>query len=149
MGYCDKFYIKENIIGYTGDLRGIKFTVYFADAGGLNPDIVEIDGRQQVLVRFGRITQDHRHKDNIGRGEVHECYSYTIFNDVDGKAKECVYGRRELKRIGMRVKGGDDEFLTFHPSRHRFESVHAGNIDILATAIARFPNAKPKVEVDE
>lgn len=145
MGYCDDFYIRENIIGYTGDLRDIKFTVYFADAGRLNPRTVEVDGCQQVLVRFGRITQDHPHADNIGRGKVHECYSYHIFNDVDGKAKECVYGRRELRTIGMREKGGDDEFLSFHSSRNRFESVNAGNIDILATAITRFQNAKPKV----
>lgn len=144
MGYRDDFYKKENILGYTGDLTDIKFTVYFADAGALNPKTVEVNGRQQVLVSFGRITQDHPHKDNIGRGEVHECYSYSIFNDGD-QAKECVYGRRELKTIGMREKGGEDEHLSFHTSRNRFEQVTAGNIDILITAITRFPNAKSKV----
>ena len=145
MGYRDDFYTKENILGYTGDLSDIKFTVYFADAGRMNPRTVEVDGRTQVLVSFGRITQDHPHKDNVGRGEVHECYSYSISNEGD-QAKECVYGRRELRNIGMREKGGEGEHLSFHTSRNRFESVTAGNIDVLASAIARFKNAKSKVQ---
>jgi hypothetical protein len=74
MGYRDDFYKKDNILGYTGDLMKDP-TVYFADAGGLNPKTVDVDGRTQVLVSFGRITQDHPHKNNIGRGKVHECYS--------------------------------------------------------------------------
>lgn len=151
MGYCDDFYKKENILGYTGDLLN-KPTVYFADAGVLNPRTVEVNGQQQVLVKFGRITQDHPHKDNIGRGKVHECYSYSISNvlqqDGSGQAQECVYGRRELKNIGMRQKGGEGEHLSFHKSRHRFESVTSGNIDVLALAITAFPNAKDKVGDD-
>jgi hypothetical protein len=110
----------------------------------MNPKTVEVNGRQQVLVSFGRITQDHPHQDNVGRGEVHECYSYSISNEGD-KAKECVYGRRELRNIGMRQKGGEDEHLSFHTSRNRFESVTAGNIEILASAIARFTKEKSKV----
>ena len=144
MGYRDDFYKKENILGYTGDLADIKYTVYFADAGGLNPKTVEVDGKQQVLVQFGRITQEHPHKDNIGRGEVHECYSYSIFNE-NGQAKECVYGRSELKKIGMRQKGGEDEHLSFHTSRNSFEPVNGGNLEILASAITRFQKAKDKV----
>ena len=144
MGYRDEFYTKENILGYTGDLGDIKFTVYFADAGRMNPKTVEVDGRQQVLVSFGRITQDHPHKNNIGRGKVHECCSYSIANEGD-QAKECVYGRRELKTIGMREKGGENEHLSFHSSRNRFESVTAGSIERLASAITRFKLAKDKV----
>jgi hypothetical protein len=144
MGYRDDFYKKENIIGYTGDLSDIKYTVYFADAGGLNPRLTNVNGKQQVLVSFGRITQDHPNKKNIGRGTVHECYSYTIYNDGD-QAKECVYGQRELDEIGLRGRDDDDGFMSFHTSRNRFEQVTAGNIEILATAIKRFPNAKEKV----
>ena len=48
MGYCDEFYKKDNILGYTGDLMD-KPTVYFADAGALNPRTVEVNGQQQVL----------------------------------------------------------------------------------------------------
>jgi hypothetical protein len=148
MGYRDDFYTRDNIIGYTGDLHG-PFTVYFADAGVLNPRTKEVNGRLQVLVSFGRITQEHPHEDNIGRGKVHECYSYSISNvqRPDGRehAQECVYGRSELKALGMKVKGKEDEHLSFHPSRNRFESVTAGNINLLAGAIRRFPDAKAKV----
>ena len=144
MGYRDDFYIKDNILGYTGDLNDIKFTVYFADAGRMNPRTVEVNGKQQVLVSFGRITQDHPNKDNVGRGAVHECYSYSISNEGN-QAKECVYGRRELGNIGMRQKGGEGEHLSFHTSRNRFESVTAGNIGVLREAIERFKTAKGKV----
>jgi hypothetical protein len=144
MVYRDDFYIKNNIIGYTGDLTRIDFTAYFADAGCMNPRTVEADGRQQVLVSFGRITQDHPHKDNIRRGAAYECYSYCIVNEGD-RAKYCVHGRRELRKIGMREKGGEEEFLSFHASRNRFESVTDGNIEILAKAIERFPNPRAKV----
>jgi hypothetical protein len=145
MAYRDGFYKKENILGYTGDLTDTKFTVYFTQANTFNPRTVEVNGRKQVLVSFGRITQDHSNKKNIGRGEVHECYSYSIFNEGD-HAKECVYGRRELKQIGMNEKGGEGEHLSFHTSRNRFEEVTAGNIEILAAAIGRFQNAKKKVK---
>ena len=148
MGYRDDFYKKDNILGYTGDLMKDP-TVYFADAGGLNPNTVDVDGRTQVLVSFGRITQVHPHEDNVGRGKVHECYSYSISNVTENgreQAKECVYGRSELKAIGMRQKGGENDHLSFHTSRNRFEQVTSGNIEILALAIAKFPNAKDKVD---
>src|SRR4051812_46165530 len=126
MGYRDDFYKKENIIGYTGNLQGL-CTVYFADAGVLNPKTVEVNGKQQILTSFGRITQDYPDPGNIGRAKVNESFSYAMTNggkrDGKDREKECFYGGREIKTTGRRKKGEKNEPSPFQTSGERFESV--------------------------
>lgn len=113
MGYCDDFYVKANIIGYTGDLKdSSKVTVYFRNGN-----------------KFGRITQDHPHQDNIGRNQVRDCGDYRIGNNANNKCEEFYNGA---------VK---------HTSRNAFVAVpqtSVDTIDVLAKAITAFPNAKSK-----
>lgn len=144
MGYRDDFYTKDNILGYTGTLEDNP-TVYFADAGGINPRTVKVGGKDKVLVSFGHITQVHEIATNVGRERVGESYSYTIANVIyDGKerAQECVYGQEELDKLGLRGYPTPDGHLDWHVSRNRFESVTAGNIQILALAITKHQNIK-------
>jgi hypothetical protein len=72
--YEDGFYVKENIIGYTGKLTSNP-TVYF-----------------QKGSRFGRITQDHPNPSNIGRNKVRSALDYKISNSNGGKAQEYYNG---------------------------------------------------------
>lgn len=154
MAYRDDFYKKENILGYTGDLNKNP-TVYFADAGGDSPRLVNIGGKDQVLVTFGHITQHHDLADNIGRGIVLESHSYSIYNNAKGQAEECVYGPRETNRLfgkgaakDLEKYGEDgvtkDGHYIFHPSRNRFIPVNSGSIDILALAIQKFTELKER-----
>lgn len=72
MGYCDDFYVKANIIGYTGNkMESGKLTVYFRSGN-----------------KFGRITQDHPDADNIGRNKVREYSDYKIGNNTSGVCEE-------------------------------------------------------------
>jgi len=159
MGYRDDFYNEENILGYTGKLEDNP-TVYFADAGGLNPKLQKVGNQQKVVVQFGHITQAHNDPKNVGREAVREAYSYTIANVIDstvpgypnptGKeiAQECVYGEQELKKIGLKGykteagKSRDEQHLDWHVSRNRFESVHPGNRKVLAMAINKHAEKK-------
>lgn len=107
--YRDDFYIPENIIGYTGDLNDNP-TVYFKSG----PE-------------FGRITQYHRHEDNIGRNEVRLAYDYRIINDEsEGKAYEFYDG------------------FYRHKSRHQFIEVSHTNRYLLGLAISKFKDQKSK-----
>lgn len=140
-GYADDFYVKDNIIGYTGDLNDNP-TVYFADAGGVNPKLVKVGNKQQVLVQYGHITQLHQRDWNIGREKVREAFSYNIYNsEKDGKAKETVLPMEWGGKVDER-KLDDDGFFVLHPSRNRFEPATKGNLDVLAGAIARFTEIK-------
>lgn len=140
MGYRDDFYTKDNILGYTGKLDDNP-TVYFADAGRMNPKTVKVGGRDQVVVSFGHITQAHDIATNVGREQVDESWSYSIHNIVENgheHAQEAVYGR---------LRGAaEPTHVDFHTSRNRFEAVTKGNLDILARAIAKFPNIKKMYE---
>jgi hypothetical protein len=154
MGYRDDFYKKDNILGYTGELLDNP-SVYFADAGGTSPRLVNVGGKDQVLVSFGHITQHHSMADNIGRGAVLESHSYSIYNNSQGAAEECVHGPRECERIfgekgrkEMESYGEEgvtkDGHYIFHPSRNKFIPVNKGTIDILAKAIDKFPQVKKR-----
>lgn len=109
MAYGNDFYVKANIIGYTGDLNDNP-TVYFQKGN-----------------RFGRITQDHPHANNIGRNRVREYTDYRISN-VDGKAQEYYNGSVR------------------HTSRNSFIAVTSDTAAVLALAISNFPNKKPKYD---
>ncbi|MBB1268164.1 hypothetical protein [Shewanella sp. SR44-3] len=111
MPYETDFYVKSNIIGYTGDLNNNP-TVYFKNGN-----------------KFGRITQDHGHQDNIGRNKVREYADYDISN-VEGRAREYYNGDYQ------------------HTSRHAFVPLNGNQntLNTLAQAINAFPNAKPKYQ---
>ncbi len=152
MGYRDDFYCADNILGYTGDIKKeTTITVYFADAGGLNPKLQTVDGKQKVVVQFGHITQVHDIAANVGREAVREAYSYSICNvQYEGAehAQECVYGEQELNKIGLQGyetepgKSRNEQHLDWHISRNRFESVTGGNRAILAGALKRHQDKK-------
>ena len=152
MGYRDDFYCADNILGYTGDIKkDTTITVYFADAGGLNPKLQTVNGKQKVVVQFGHITQVHDIAANVGREAVREAYSYSISNVMyEGAehAQECVYGEQELNKIGLQGydtepgKSRDEQHLDWHISRNRFESVTSGNRALLAGALKRHQDKK-------
>jgi hypothetical protein len=106
--YEDAFYKKENIVGYTGNIN-INPTVYFKRGN-----------------TFGRITQDHPNRSNIGRNKVRTKTDYKIANTASGHAEEYYDGRVQ------------------HRSRSLFKSASWFEKFKLAKAIALFPNQKPK-----
>ncbi|MBI5056709.1 MAG: hypothetical protein HZB61_08855 [Nitrospirae bacterium] len=67
--YRDDFYIAQNITGYSGNITSNP-TVYF---------------RREH--EFGRITQEHDDKTNIGRNKVRIASDYKIYNE-GGFARE-------------------------------------------------------------
>ena len=72
--YEGSFYVRGNIIGYTGDIESNP-TVYFKEGN-----------------KFGRITQDHPIASNIGRNLVRTASDYKITNGSNGKAEEFYNG---------------------------------------------------------
>lgn len=142
MGYEDDFYKKENILGYTGKIKEDP-TVYFASASG---DTEDVNDRQQLLTKFGHITQYHDQENNIGRELVRECYSYSICNDDSQYAIESVYGEDEWKKLGTNKKYGLQENVhkPFHTSRKRFIPVNSENIETLEHAITTYENKKTR-----
>ncbi len=116
--YEKDFYVKENIVAYTGDLTSNP-TVYFKQ--------IMDDGN----IKFGHITQTHRRdKINIGREEIEADPTYTLENEhLDGD-----YISVE------RVKG-----KIVHPSRTPHEKVGPNDDlirDELATCIDRHKGLK-------
>ena len=63
MGYRDDFYVVGNMYGYTGKINE-KPTVYF-----------------KTDTEYGRITQDHEHKNDIRRNKVRNADGYTLRNE--------------------------------------------------------------------
>jgi len=68
--YAPDFYVKENIIGFTGNLYSNP-TVYF-----------------QNNIAYGHITQSHSNPNNIGRELVNYSHRYTIGNTGMGGTSE-------------------------------------------------------------
>lgn len=121
MPYREDFYISKNIIGYTGKLHENP-TVYF-----------------KTQAEYGRITQYHKNKKNIGRNKVRSTASYS-------------YGNEEVERDGemktvLVERNGD----MVHVSRNEFIEVdqNSAAIAVLMQAIGKFPNIKPKSVDDE
>ncbi len=118
MGYRDDFYIAANITGYSGAITADP-TVYFQ---------LNANGTRY----FGRITQSHDNKLNIGRNKVRAKTDYVIQNqNVNGK---------------MRCTEFYDGAIQ-HFSRNTFTPVaglSAVQLSILRRAIYNFPEAKPK-----
>ena len=141
MGYEDNFYKKENILGYTGKIDDDP-TVYFASISGKTKTVKD---RQQLLTKFGHITQFHDRDDNIGRELVRECYSYAIYNNFQS-AKESVYGLNEWDKVASKRKSyvQENQHNVFHSSRFFFIHVNSGNIEILAQAIKNHQKRKKR-----
>jgi hypothetical protein len=144
MGYKDDFYVKKNIIGWTGDINGDEFSVYFADCDGSPPPTVRIADVDQIVVQYGHITQKHVCAYNVGREEVHECFSYAIYNGTSGSMEESELGPQGKDKLdtGKRVDKSDHEVL--HQSRGVFHPVTKGTIDRLAALIPKFTSIKTR-----
>ena len=112
MGYRDDFYKKRRIIGYTGELHRYP-TVYFKSKR-----------------EYGRITQFHGVRGNIGRNEVRSADNYKIGNAmVKGKI------------VCVEIDNGRS-----HESRNRLirqKEFSPGDLEILAQSIYRCPELKP------
>jgi hypothetical protein len=145
MGYRDDFYVKENIIGWTGDINGDAFTVYFADCHGSPPRTVRIAGVDQIVVQYGHITQKHDCPYNIGREEIDECFSYSIFNGGrNGTMIESKLGNRGMSKLMRGDQLEDIDHEVFHPSRSAFNPVSSGSIERLAAVIDKFKDIKTR-----
>lgn len=145
MGYRDDFYKKENIIGWTGDINGDSYSVYFADCIGNPPKTVRVADVDQIVVQFGHITQKHDCPYNIGREEVGESFSYSIFNGGKGGAmQEAVIGQTGLDKLESGKKLRAKDHKVFHDSRSAFNNVTKGSIDRLASVISKFTTLKTR-----
>ena len=89
--YGTDFYVPENIVAYTGDLKNNP-TVYFIEYG---------DNGEKT---YGHITQDHKYdKFNIGREKIESDPSYELTNEWDNRK-----GLASNEKLHGQV---------FHPSR--------------------------------
>ncbi len=114
MGYRDDFYTTGNVIGYTGKISE-KPTVYF-----------ESDSE------YGRITQDHPNKNNIGRNKVRSKEGHSMANETINGVIHAV------ERVGGKQT---------HRSRNKFitmEGISRDDRAVLYQAILTFEEAKPK-----
>lgn len=145
MGYRDDFSVKDNIIGWTGDIDGDSFSVYFADCIGSPPKTVRIADVDQIVVQYGHITQKHDCPYNIGREEVGECFSYAIFNGGEsGNMTETILGDKGLERLKSGSAVEDEHHQVFHDSRSAFNPVTNGTIGRLAAVIDNFTLIKTR-----
>lgn len=119
MGYRDDFYVKENIIGYTGDLKGLP-TVYFKRT---------IEGGFDEWARITQVYPDNRA--NEGRAFVRKNRSYVMRNEMDTDGMH-----------GVEYVNGAHH----HTSRNEFHAVTGGTLDVLAESITRFPNVRKRHE---
>lgn len=161
MGYCDRLYRRENIIGYTGNLDANP-TVYFVtesrnDKGGLKTTVV--NDVTQILFLNGHITQAHSNKKNVGREKVKESYSYSLMNvgpdkivgfdpsKLNEQHLQEVYHSDELDPARVHGNKTPDGFSQIHVSRSTFTPVSwkdKATMDKLATSITRFTLLKAK-----
>jgi hypothetical protein len=117
MGYEDHFYVRENIMGYTGQLLGDP-TVYFTTRN-----------------RHGRITQNHPIHGNIGRGLVKSRDGYTFGNEhIEGEVRLVEY------QDGKKFHTSRNMLILVDPTSSD------NTLDILERAITRFPDLKRKYD---
>ena len=98
IGYQSTFYIKSNIIGYTGNIaERDRVTVYFFNK-----------------YRFGHITQTHCRLNNIGREKVKHYRDYQIRNNNRSRCEEFFDGHvRHISRSRFHaVQPEDTETLS-------------------------------------
>jgi hypothetical protein len=131
MGYRDDFYIKENIIGYTGFLCN-KASVYFKKT------------LPSGEIEYGHITQYHEDPNNIGRGKVHKAKHYEIRNTKGYDVKD--YGAVAIpdkdKWHSTEIANGQN----MHDSREPFTAINNPSVQVyvLSSAIYLFKDKKRK-----
>ncbi|WP_172328023.1 hypothetical protein [Mangrovicoccus sp. HB161399] len=118
MGYRDDFYIADNIVGYTG-LPSASPSVYFRKG-----------------TTFGRITQVHDLRTNIGRAVVRDKADYRLEN-----------GPHRGKEVCLEFYDGAYQ----HPSRNPIvflrdmrTKYHDAVLPLLAQAITAFPDIRER-----
>ena len=119
MGYRDDFYIAENIVGYSGSLH-INPTVYF----------ISNDGGSRT---FGRITQDHGNKLNVGRNATRSHDDYVVENRTVRGAEKCI------EFYGGKIRHESRSLFT------PFNGLSALQKSVLKRAIINYPEAKGKI----
>ena len=157
MGYMDKLYKPENIIGYTGDLQNNPTVYFLTPSTNVNgqPKTKLVGKVNQILFLNGHITQAHGEATNIGREKVIESWSYSIMNaeskhDNTGLIKP---GKKALQETFHSSEPSDpssyydtpDGFSDFHISRSTFTQVSFKDkvtLQTLALSIAKFPLIK-------
>ena len=116
MGYEDDFYVRKNIIGYTGELHNNP-TVYFTTQN-----------------EHGRITQAHPNAENVGRNLVKTRHGHTFKNED--------IGRGEIRLVEYQ---NERKFHTSRNALIWLDPTPSDNtLDILERAITRFPDLKRK-----
>ncbi len=121
-GYRPDLYRPENIIGYTGSIHKMP-TVYFMNE-----------------TYFGRITQQHKLKWNIGREPVGDRFPPGYHYRIQNIVKNGVLKAREY----WVANDGSDK-IRIHPSRNKFIDCSrkgAKTFALLSQAIWRFPAIK-------
>jgi hypothetical protein len=119
MGYRDDFYIKENIIGYTGELYE-------------NPTVYFLKKHPNGKYEFGHITQDHQLYDNIGREKVKYSSTYWV-------------GNMSFDKLGLEASSVEaTRGKIFHQSRSLITKVYnpSAQVNTLASVISKFQNCK-------
>ncbi len=152
MPYGDDLYKKENIFAYTGEI-GKNPTVYF------RREVINDTG--QKMTEYGRITQDHNNKFNVGRAEVAQSTKYKIKNKIVQR-DEIIDGKKTGKQVDVLrskeyavlpkkgQKKGDKveyEYRRFHTSRNPHVEVASDDHktkDLLASALEAHKDIKPK-----
>jgi hypothetical protein len=133
--YEPGFFLRKNIIGYTGDPTDYP-TVYFSQPPviSLVASPEQLSAGRKKFVRYSHITQKHSLKTNVGRGILEECCDYRIVNtrfDDHLQLQEYVIGRTSTRLHA-------EEEHEFHTSRNQFMPAHGGVLDELARAIDRY-----------
>ena len=156
MAYGDFLYKRDNIIGYTGNLKKNP-TVYFVREaqnaqGGVK--VTRVGDRTQILFLNGHITQHHDVQTNIGRELVNESWSYTLANvdkskvpdeNFEGLKLQETFHQSEVPATARGFFKTPDGFSDFHISRNQFVQLTREDADAwmeLAKAITRFTSIK-------
>ena len=140
MTYRDDFYTRDNIVGYTVDIDHDP-TVYF-----------------ETYTEHGRITQAHKHWDNIGRNRVKlnvlfvlegdECVLYNFRGDNQLLTRRRGGQLVEVERLYERYESHEGLMLSgfpTHTSRNTIVTdLGPAELDTLALALQRFPDEKPR-----
>jgi hypothetical protein len=115
MGYRDDFYVVDNIVGYTGDIKKDP-TVYFESGE-----------------EYGHITQWHEYDWNIGREYVCSLEGYNAGNTNEGTDK-----------VRLQESLGTDIIHVSRNQLISTEGMSAGDKDLLKQSIWKCQNEKSR-----
>lgn len=130
--YRPDFYVRENMIGYTGELHNAP-TIYFKSA-----------------TEYGHITQAHKLASNVGREMIgmltisdgRRRFDYTLRNT---RMKLRKGGPIEEHAIEQYIEATSGAYINIHLSRNKFVDIKRKNVkavDMMAQAIWRHPSLK-------